>query len=249
MNSTSGSGGAARFFYPVSAFLMAALTAAGFIQFYAHGMAYPGREIAPPIKTLVMVHGISMTAWILLLVVQSLLILKRNFRLHMALGMAGALLAIAILALGIPLSIQSTRLIPPEARLYSLTPGEFMAVPFFSILLFAILVAVGIGNRRKPEIHKPMMLLATLAAVSAAVARIDVLNGLTAGTVLEQQFGPFFMASVIAAVLVVLRCILIRGVDRVLTSGVGALILANWLIIAFAKTEAWDSFVKMCMNQ
>jgi hypothetical protein len=39
-----------------------------------HGKAYPGRELAPEIRTLLIPHGIGMSAWFLLFLVQPLLI-------------------------------------------------------------------------------------------------------------------------------------------------------------------------------
>lgn len=237
--------GTSRVFYTGAALLMLLLTLVGFSKFYFQGMAYPGREIPPPIKTLVISHGLSMTAWLLLLLVQPILILRRNVRLHMTLGKIGALLTMLILGLGIALAIQSARYTPAEARIWGMTPKQFMAVPFISVIVFAVFVAIGVVYRRNAEIHRPMMLLATLTAMSASVGRIDALTALYAGTVWERQFSTFFMTLLIGTVLWTVRCILTRSIDRFFAIGLGALIVIDWGIVQLAPTNTWDSFASI----
>lgn len=50
----------------------------GFQQFYLHGKAAGGRPLTLPIRTLVIMHGITMTLWVIVLVVQSFLVTLRN---------------------------------------------------------------------------------------------------------------------------------------------------------------------------
>jgi hypothetical protein len=64
----------ARLFYSGAAAALFILAFLGFQQFYLHGKAYPDRELAPPIRTLLIVHGVAMSAWMLLFVAQPLLI-------------------------------------------------------------------------------------------------------------------------------------------------------------------------------
>jgi len=73
---------AARLFYFGAAVLLLALMFLGFQQFYLHGKAYPNRELAPPIRTLLILHGASMLMWVLLFLVQPLLIVAGNRRVH-----------------------------------------------------------------------------------------------------------------------------------------------------------------------
>ncbi len=47
----------------------------------------------------------------------------------------------------------------------------FFAVPVFSITVFLILIAIAVHYRRRSEIHKRLMLLATISILDAAVAR------------------------------------------------------------------------------
>lgn len=232
----------ARLFYPLTGALLVVLAFVGFSRFYLHGRAYPDREIAAPIRVLVTAHGAAMSAWLVLMLVQPLLILRRGHRLHRVLGWCGAALTVLILGLGVWLSIRSAAVAPPEARIWGLPPLEFMAVPFISSWIFAAFVGLGIYYRRQPRIHRTMMLLATLSAMSAAISRIDALNVLYAGTVWERLFGPFFMTMVLGLVLLGTRSALTRALDRPLALGLGVLLVASVGIMQLAPTPAWVWF-------
>ncbi|MFO0949015.1 MAG: hypothetical protein U1D30_24410 [Planctomycetota bacterium] len=229
-----------RYLYAATSALLLVLTFLGFQQFYLRGKAFPDRPLTPPIRTLVIAHGVSMSAWMILLLVQSLLVVGRKNRLHMALGKVGGVLAVAIFVLGFKLGIEATRVSPPEVRLWNLPYKQFMAVPIISITIFAWLVGVGIWKRRRPEIHRPAMLLATLAAMSAAMDRIDAIASLYRQSLWGALFGPFFSALVIGAVFLLLEWGLTRKFDRYFAVGFAGLVAASAGIMRFATTDAWD---------
>jgi hypothetical protein len=237
-----------RLFYSGAAALLLVLTILGFQQFYLHGKAYPGRELAPPIRTLLILHGISMSAWVLLFLVQPVLIVTGNRRIHMMLGRIGAALAACIVISGFRLGIEATLISPPELRIWGLAPKQFMAVPIISILIFAGLVAIGVWNRRRPEVHRPMMLLASLAVMSAAVSRIDVISGLYRGTVWENVFGPFFATLLIGALFLAIKWRLTGSLNRWFAMGYAGLAASSALIMQLATTPAWDRFVSFLLR-
>jgi hypothetical protein len=229
-------------FYSGAAVLFLVLMFLGFQRFFVGGRAYPDRELAPPIRTLLVVHGVAMTAWVLLFIVQPLLIVGRKHRVHMALGKAGALLAAAIVVLGWQVGVESARVTPPEARIWGFPPRQFMIVPLVSIVTFAVFVAAGVWARRRADVHRPMMMCATLAALPAAVSRIDFLSNLYVGTVWESLFGPFFMTLVLGALLLAVRSFLTRSFDRWLAAGWAGLVLVSALMMQMAPGAAWDGF-------
>ena len=238
----------ARLFYPGAALVVLALMLIGFQQFYLHGRSYPDREIPPPIRGLIIAHGVTMSIWVLLFVVQPLLIASGNFRVHQRLGVLGAVLAAVIFVLGWMTGVESTRIAPPDARIWGLTFKQFMAVPLMSIALFALLVATAVWQRRRPEIHRPLMLMATLVAIPAAVSRIDALNALYVGTVWERLFGPFFMTVVLGVILFGVKCALSRSFDRWFAAGLTGLIVSCALIMQIAPTAMWDRFASFVLG-
>ena len=51
---------------------------------------------------------------------------------------------------------------------------SFLVIPFFAIVLFAILAGAGIALRRNGAAHKRLMILATVAILGAAIARLPL---------------------------------------------------------------------------
>ncbi len=243
-----GSPKAAKLFHAGTAALLLGLMVLGFQQFYLHGRAYPGRELTPPIRTLIILHGVAMAGWMLLFLLQPLLVATGNRRIHMKLGWLGAGIAVAVVILGLRLGIESTRVNPAELRIWGLPPKQFMAVPVISIAIFGGFVAAGIGTRRRPEVHRAMLLLATLAAMPAAISRIDALNHLYHETIWEKVFGPFFMTLVIAVLLGVVKWAVTRKVDRYYWMGCLWLIISSALIMGLAPTAAWDQFASFLLR-
>jgi hypothetical protein len=235
-------------FYSAVAVLLIALTLTGFRHFFFHGMSYPGREITPPIRGLVIAHGVVMSAWLLLFLLQPLLVATGYRRVHMAVGKAGVALAIGVVAAGLAVAVNSARVSPPEMKLWGLSPKQFMAVPFIAALLFAAFVGVGIWYRRRPDIHRPMILMGTFAAMSAAISRIDAINNLYLGTVWETVFGPFFATQILCGVLLLIRCAITRSFDRWFAIGFVVLTLACALIMLVAKTDGWNSFASLLVR-
>jgi hypothetical protein len=231
--------GALRYFYSIAAIVMLGLAMIGFRDFYFEGRSYPGRPINPPIRQLIIVHGIAMTAWLILSIIQPLLIATRRRRLHMALGRVGAVVASVIVVIGLVVATRSTAVAIPDETFGALTPEQFMALPYASILMFGLLVAVGVWQRKRPAIHKPMIFLATLCAMSAPMDRIDAIRGLYSETFLYSIWGGFFSTLVLGAIALFLRCVLARSFDRWFAIGLASLFLVFAVTMQVATTSAW----------
>jgi hypothetical protein len=230
-----------RWFYSISSLALLIFTVIGFQLFYLKGQAFPGRPLTPPIRALVITHGILMSAWMLLAVVQPLLVGARRKRLHMKLGVLGVVLATAIVVVGLRVGIAAARVNPPEMHLFGLSSRQFLAVPVVGIIVFALFVLIGVMYRRRPEIHRPMMLMASLSVVSAALGRMPQLTAYYAGTWIEQAFSAFVVTVVIGAILLVAKCLVSRSFDRWFAAAYAALLISSMAISFGARTQAWDS--------
>jgi hypothetical protein len=239
---------AARMFYSIAALIILALVVVGFRHFYLEGGAYPGRPITPPIRTLIIAHGVSMSAWLIFFAIQPMLVASGNLRTHMKVGKVGGVLALAILVLGSMVAVQSARVTPPEQILWTLDRVQFIAVPLIGVWVFAAFVAVGLWKRQKPATHRAMMLTGTLAASAAGFSRIDFTNNLYMGTAVERYFGPFLITIALAIVFLTIRSLLIRSLDRALAVGTGLLIVACAGTMLLARTEAWRGFATMLIG-
>jgi len=154
-----------RVFFGAMSAIILAIVFVGFMRtFYLS--AYFGR---PALSTLRVVHGTAFTSWVVLFAIQTSLIAMGRRDIHRRLGYAGALLATLMIPLGLTLAIASAR----EGRgPPGLAPLEFLIIPVFDMLVFAPLVAAAVYYRRQSEMHKRLMLIATLSLISAALARV-----------------------------------------------------------------------------
>jgi len=166
---------AERRFYGFAAVVAALIVFAGFARTYYLKQAFD----APELPSLVHVHGVVMTGWIFLFGVQASLVAARRVDLHRRLGMFGAVFAALVVVMGIATAIEGAR--------RGISPGPpplvFLAIPLGVILVFGALVAAAVANRRRPDWHKRLMLLATISMLTPAIARIPI-DALQAGGIL-----------------------------------------------------------------
>jgi hypothetical protein len=155
-----------RLFFSGMAIAAAIVVFAGFAPTYYLKAAFCGRELS----RLLHVHGLIFTTWVVLFVAQTALIALRRTPLHRRLGVAGGVLAAAMLVVGAMAAIDSARrgFTPPGGP----PPLTFLIIPLGDLLVFSVLVGAALYRRRQPQTHKRLMLLATLALLTPAVARL-----------------------------------------------------------------------------
>jgi len=122
-----------------------------------------------PFTSLVHLHGALFTAWVVLFIVQTALIASHRVAVHRRLGVAGAMLAAAMVIVGTTVGIATAARggAPPGVE-----PLAFLAIPIFDMVLFGSLVTAALVMRRDKEAHKRLMLLAYISIIVAAVARL-----------------------------------------------------------------------------
>jgi FtsH-binding integral membrane protein len=179
----------ARYFF-TSAALACLLTAlAGFAPTYYLLSFNDGK----PLPLLVQLHGAACTAWLVLLFVQTRLIATGRADVHRKMGMAAALLAVAIVGLGFAVAIVSGR----HGRVHaaSFSPQTMLLMPLVTASFFGAFVALGIATRRAAATHKRYMYLATLMLIVPALARIARMlqpsllpSGVVGGLILSNLF-------------------------------------------------------------
>ena len=123
---------------------------------------------AARLTPLVHVHGVVFTSWILLFFAQTVLIARHRIGLHRRLGVAGAGLAALVVVVGLTTAVGFARRNVATGGAGTLA---FLAIPFGDMFVFAILTTAGILYRRRPEMHKRLMLVATISILGAAISR------------------------------------------------------------------------------
>ena len=110
-------------------------------------------------------HGVVFTGWIVLFAAQVRLVAVHRVDLHRRLGVAGAWLAGAVVTLGVTAALLSGR--------HNFAAGNdgalaFLVIPFGDMLTFCVLTTAGLYYRRRPDVHRRLMLLATVTLLGAA---------------------------------------------------------------------------------
>lgn len=227
-----------RMFYFLSACLLLLVVLIGFQQFYLHGRASDGGPVTQRIVPLVFLHGILMSSWIVLFLVQSGLIVGGNRKLHMTLGVGGAVLAACLVVVGITTAIASVHYNPDS---YKAIWGarRFLSLMLLNILGFGTLAGLGLRYRQRPEIHRPMMFLSTLfVAGPAGFFRIPAISGPIMTTV-HNIFAPWIPMLVFGAVLLLIKWAMTKSWDRYFAAGYGAIAVACLLQSFIANTGWW----------
>jgi hypothetical protein len=187
----------------------------------------------PALPTLFHVHGLLFTAWMVFLVVQTGLIASRRTDLHRRIGVAGGVLAAAMTVAAMAMTMDL-------ARRSATAPTDiglaFTIVPFFTVAVFPVLVGVALLNRRQPEVHKRLMLIATLELVTAGVARIPGAGSMPL----------FFVLTDVGLAAILLYDVITRGRPHSATVWGGLFLIATQVIRTTAgASAAWIAFARM----
>jgi hypothetical protein len=215
-------------FYPWIAVALAAVIIAGFSRTYYLRFL----SDLPPMTVLVHLHGLVFTAWLALFITQTRLIAAHRVALHMKLGIAGVFLAAVITAVGVWTVVVGAAI--PKIRATGLTNAQHTLVGLTSIGLFAAFIALGVATRRRGPVHKRYMVLAMIAILSPATAR------LMSGLGLFQYVNVFVpgMAAAFAVACMAHDWRRYRVVHPVYVVG-GAVIVASWPLRYMAARAEW----------
>ncbi len=234
-----------RRFYAVASFALLVVTAVGFRAFVLHGESAFG-AFTPQIVGLIVIHGLAMLGWVALLLVQSLLIVTGRRRLHMTLGRLGAGLAALIVVAGLAAGTLSVHFNPALYDDFG-GPRYFLAIMVSEMVTFGALVAAGVGYRHRPEVHRPLMLLATLSLMGAALARwphLAWLRTVVNGNVWAMTYGQML---VLGAALFALHAAMTRHAYRPYVVAYSCLAAVSLLTVAVGCSAAWDQIARLAV--
>lgn len=125
----------------------------------------------PHLSWIFHLHGVVFTAWILFFVFQTALVAAGRTDVHRRIGWAGAVFALGIVVFGGLLTVHAVR------------AGYFIGRPrmplllingVIDLLLFSLFFGLGLVLRRRKEIHRRLMVLAMLAVLIPAFARLPI---------------------------------------------------------------------------
>jgi hypothetical protein len=183
-----------------------------------------------------------MSTWILFLIAQSSLIVSGNRKLHMSLGIGGAVFASFVVVVGLLTAVGSVHYRPHDFAFFG-GARHFLIVPLTDIVGFGVLVAIGFKNRRRPEIHRPMMCLGTVFAMTAALFRVPFIRGPVAAAMHGSSFvlfSPWIPMLILGPLLGLGKWVTTGAWDRYFARGWAAIACVCVLQVFVANTAAWD---------
>ena len=215
------------------------LMVTGFRHFLVGGTHTDGSPIDPAIRSVVVLHGIAIMAWFVLFFVQALLISVRNRKLHMKLGWSVLVIGATIACTGPLVAFRSVQVAPADAQFFGMEYRRFLLVMFTEIAMFTVFVTVGVLARKRPKIHRPMMLLASLTLLAGATARMPFLSPVFGESGWVGLFGPVFC---LGAALLLVRFAMTRSLDRWFAAGYAFCVIAFIASEKLSLTSTWSNW-------
>lgn len=203
-----------------------------------------GSHNLAPYTWLVIAHGASFTAWLIVLVVQTMLIQSGGYAVHRRVGAASMALAALMVVLGYATAIAMVR------RGFDITGSlggrmdrgsqiNALIFPLVDIVEFGILVTMGYLWHRTPAAHKRLMLFATVALLPAPFAHFI-------GHSVSLRAHPAVVLLPIAVTLIATGAYDLVRFRRIhpisLWLGIGLFLVDNLCATIVAPSAAWHEF-------
>jgi hypothetical protein len=218
-----------RRFYVGIALAIALTVFAGFAPTYYLRAYYQ----STPLGGLRHLHGVVFTAWVLLFLAQSTLISAGRVGLHRRLGVAGAVIAALVVVVGTTTAIAQAS----EGRSpLGVPPLSFLAVPFFDMVVFTGLVAMGLWHRRRADVHKRLLTLGTISLLAAPIARLPF------GAAVVGLPGVFALADLFIVACIAYDLATLRRVHPATMWGGLAIVASQPLRLVISGTGVWLGF-------
>jgi hypothetical protein len=200
---------------------------------FAHTYYLAGVFHAPLPSRIIHLHGATFSCWILLLVTQTSLVAAGCVDVHRRLGIAGFLLAVLMVVLGV---LAATDSLVREAGTAGLDPKFFYIIPVTDMLIFATLIFFALRARSNPPAHKRFIFVATTALLIAAIARWPL------GFVFRNAPVAALLSYGFLAILVGYDLWSTRTVHRATIWAGAFLIFVQQIRLPIGKTVAWHAF-------
>jgi hypothetical protein len=228
-------------FYVGMAALYVLIAFGGFIPTYWAKLAAGTFNGAP----IAHIQGALFFLWTLFFFAQTWLVASGRTPDHRMWGMAGISLATAMSFTVVLGAIDSIKGAPPE---FTDAARRFAIVPLFALVIFVVFFAFAIGNVRRPEIHKRLMMVAMVPLMHAAIFRIFKLLFASPDAVGPPPAGLSFAPGIVADLLIVAAMIrdwrTQHRIHPVYAIGLPVLLVQEFLNGPVSMTPAWMSVAR-----
>lgn len=223
-----------KYFYFCMSLVMAGLVVWGFSRTVDDNLFHA----APPRPFLLWIHGAAFSLWVVFFIAQSALVRVHKVSVHRSLGWFGAGLAVLMVPLGFTIAVIMARfdtVVHHQADAYA-----FLSIPFYDMIAFGTCIALAIYWRRKPDLHRRLVFIATCGLMDAALGRFDYLF----------NHNLFFPGLDVLIVLGVVRDLVVdRRVNKVYLYALPVLIVGQSLSVYMWRVNPswWQSITRVIM--
>ncbi len=194
---------------------------------------FRGPDLAHPL--IAYMHGTLMSAWLLLLIVQTSLAASGVLKWHRTLGLA---------SIGLATLIWVSMGVASVAQLSKFPFYDTLLTQLYVMVLFALFFVWGVLARRDASSHKRLLMLATLVLLQAAVDRMDWLPGFG-----SPEFWPYAMQlDVLIVPLFVFDFVSIKRIHPITLIGTGAILAGQAAISLIMAMPTWHNFAHPVTN-
>jgi hypothetical protein len=203
----------------------------------------PARWQFEQLPTVYLFHGVVLTAWFILLVVQSTFINIRKVELHRKLGYGMAVLAVLVVFTGIQVVLDSTPrsikmgILDSENQSQMLGQSVPLFVDLLSLIVFTLSIGIAIVLRRNIQLHRTLMLIGSMSFMVVALAR--ALPEFFLGVELPLIIGCFLL---FPALLFAHDWIYFKRFPVYAFAGLLTLIAMVFMTLLFTRSDWWFSF-------
>jgi hypothetical protein len=158
-------GGLGQYFYFCLSLLVILVIVYGFSFTVGKNLLHP----AIPRPWILYVHATLFSSWLVFFVLQSTLVRSCKVQWHRRIGLFGVALGTLIPIVGVSTAVVMGRF--NTVSLHATDAESFLIVPLFDMLCFTSTFPLAVYWRKKPEMHKRLMLVATCALTAAGFGR------------------------------------------------------------------------------
>jgi len=131
------------------------------------------------------VHGAVMTAWLVIFFIQTFLVASHRTAIHRQIGVVGAVVGAAVLFVGILLTVEIPGWLTTQGLDFSVEENiqrwsRIVWGDFGNMIAFGAFFGLAVFLRHRVEMHKRLMLLASISILGPALARMNGLLGIDA---------------------------------------------------------------------
>ena len=212
-----------KYFYFAMSVLIPVIVFSGFSRTINENLLHS----AIPRPRILWVHAAAFASWVMFFLFQSILVRTRRVKWHRFFGWFGAVLGAGMVPLGVATAIVMGRF--DTYQLHQPGAEPFFIIPVFDMAAFGTLLALAIACRKKPELHRRLLFIATCALLDAAFARFDFLF----------DHSLFLFCPDLVIGLGVVRDFLVnRRIHRIYLIALPVLIVLQALVVLIWRSEA-----------